>query len=231
MPKDEVDLLLGADWDIPLTETLVTDVQQGVRLRRIRRRAVAGAAAAVLAVAVVFGLGGSGTSTLVVPPATPGASATAGGPPLDGFRLGYVPSGARPAARDASFTCTLTAVTHECRDDGGNGTGARLSQRRYDKGSGGARMWVTVARPLPAPGGTDRTTQWLVDWLTRDRTQVATFDAPAGQVRVLSSAGSEVTSYAIVLVTDAGVVVSIESRSDVTRAELARVAQGLTRVR
>ncbi|GAA0267390.1 hypothetical protein [Cryptosporangium japonicum] len=222
---DDPESLLAADWELPLTEEFVAGVRRGVRRRRLVRRAAAAGSAAVVALVAALVLTGSDTTTAVVPPATAPV-----GSPLGGFEVGYVPSGVRAETRDGSFSCAVTAGMRECRQPGPGVPAATLLQRRYDRDSGAAWMWITVLRPLPVPGGDSATmARQLVDWLTIGTSSVSTFDAPAGRARLVAARGSEVTVYSIVLTTADGIVVSITGNGALPAAELTAVARGIRR--
>ncbi|MFG1928043.1 hypothetical protein [Cryptosporangium sp. NPDC048952] len=214
MPEE----LLAVDWDLPVTEEFVAGVRRGVRRRRLLRRATLAGAAAVVAFVVAFAVTGSGTTTLVVPPATAPADS-----PLGGFEVGYLPSGVRAEARDGSFTCAAAAGMRECRDAGA--PAVAVSQRRYDRNNGGAWLWITVLDP----GDSRAATQWVVDWLTTGTSQVSTFDAPIGPARVLVTRGSEATVYSVVLTAEDGVVISITGNAGLSAEELTKVARGISR--
>jgi len=218
---DDRDLLLAAEWNLPLTDEFVAAVRRGTRRRRLLRRAAVAGTAAVVAFVALFAVTGRGTTTVVVPPAT----APAGPAPLGPFRIGYLPTGVRAATPDGSFTCTAAAGMRECPPARPGTPVVTVSQRRYDKAPGGARLWITVLDP----GDFRAATPWLVDWLTIGTSPVSAFDAPAGHARALAARGSEVTVYSIVLTTDDGIVVSITGTAGSSAAELTRVARGISR--
>jgi hypothetical protein len=234
-PRSELDFLVGADWDIPLTDAFVTGVQRGVRRRRMLRGAAAGGALVAvtgIATLVISLAGGGGPAPVAPPAATPSASAAFADTPLDGFRIGYLPAGVRAVPPDSWRTCAVSAKPHDCPDPHGGDPTAGTYSRRFDKGVG-MWMWITVLRPEATTPtvGRAQITQWLAGWETSGTSPVETFDAPAGPAQVLATVGSEGTLHSVVITTGDGVVISVSGAAGLTITELKKVATNLTPAR
>ncbi|MFI5957774.1 hypothetical protein [Cryptosporangium sp. NPDC051539] len=227
MPSSEEDLLIGADWDIPLTDSLVEGVQRGVRRRKAYRVVVTGGAALfVVALALVFVLDraytGDVTSRVSMAPAV--------SPVVDGFSVGHVPDGARFDGPVSSYACGFTATGTDCQ--GQADPSATVTFRQLDR-RGSRWISVAVCRPLPADPAAERAeiTRRLVAWQVGSAVPVETVDVTVGRARILEEVGSQVTAYHVVIEADDGVVIAIEADAAVGVDELRTVAQSITPTR
>ncbi|TQS46497.1 hypothetical protein [Cryptosporangium phraense] len=225
MPSPEEDLLVGAAWDIPLTDDLVDSVRQGVK----RRRAVRGLMAGAMVMFVVF-------AGLILAVDRPGdrvatsriSMAPDVSPLIDGFSVGQLPPGVRPGRQTISSVCGFVAAGTDCVDQAD--PAAIISARRFDDG-GANWLWVTVCRPLATKSAAERTdiTRRLIAWQAGGARRIDEFGVPAGRARILREDGSEVTIYTAVITAKDGAVVAITTNSTVD--QITRVAQGVSTTR
>lgn len=228
----EHDLLTSPDWDIPLTEDLMTRVRRGVRRRQLLRSAAA--AAALLATTGVAALVVTGGPALVTPSTpAPAASSLLDAGPLDGFTIANLPIGTVAMPRDSNYVSPLDREgLHTAGAESTRGKDrATVVMRRYERGVG-LSLFVSVIRPTPAAGSTVRPTQlhtWLMAWATSGQQRVATIDVPAGSAQLLHSPGSEVAVDKVVIDAPDHVVITIEGNHSFTPDDLELVARGIHR--
>lgn len=230
-----------AAWDIPVTDEFLDGVRRGVRRRRRLRGVAAGgvllAVAAIAAVTIAatgsFGLPDKDARLAAPAPAgSTAATAATANPTLDGFRITRLPAGAVRVGQDST---DAAAVTPEGLRYEGNGPAAgrawaTVAVRRFDRGVG-VGLFVSVLRPRPGTNPTVNTEQvaaWLVNWSSGGGAPIRTFDVRSGTARLYAHAGSEVTSYQVVITTPDHVVITIEANTRFTPAELEAVARGIT---
>ncbi|MEV6814011.1 hypothetical protein [Micromonospora sp. NPDC051296] len=233
---DELAALADADFDLPLTEDLVSRVRHGVRRRRAARAAAlttgvfAAVGATVLAVNLVTGPSPSAT---LPPAASASASDSVAGLPLDGFRIGFLPEGLRADPQDS--VATFAVAENRLRDDaaapGSGDPTASVSTRRYERANGGSAMWLTVLRPertTPA-AGPQLITEWLAGSRTAGLNLLETFDVPLGRAELVAHSGTETTNHDVVITTDDGAVISVMGDGRVLVETLKQVAMSIVR--
>ncbi|WP_433533175.1 hypothetical protein ACQPYA_14830 [Micromonospora sp. CA-263727] len=233
---DELAALADADFDLPLTEDLVSRVRRGVRRRRAARAAAVttGAFAAVGAVVLAVNLvTGPGPSATLPPAASASASERVAGLPLDGFRFGFLPEGLRADPRDS--VASVAVAENRLRDDiaapGPSDPTAGVTTRRYERADGGSALWLTVLRPQRATptAGAQLITEWLAGSRTAGRKPIETFDVPVGRAELVAHVGTETTNHDVVITTDDGAVISVMGDERVPVETLKQVALGIAR--
>jgi hypothetical protein len=131
------------------------------------------------------------------------------------------------AGPDSYYTAAVTAAG--LRNDGAppaaGEPSASVTMRRFERTTG-AGLFVTVLRPWSDPA---RAGSRLTRWATHGDPPIRTLGVPVGTARVVASAGTEVTTYQIVVSTPDHVVLTIEGAASVRLAELVEVARGITR--
>ena len=229
--RTDRDVIVGAGWDIPVTDTFVAGVRRGLRRRHVLRGAAAGGALLATAGVATFAISLASGGTPAVPAVPPPVSTSVGDRPLDGFRIGTTPRGAVVAGADSWYTAAVTdkGLRNDGPDPRPGEPRASVTMRRYDRGVG-VGLFVTVLRPetTTAPVSTEQLGQWLTAWAMKQMRPLKTFDVPAGTAQLFANAGNEATAYEVVITAHDGVVITIGGAATFTAAELEAVARGIT---
>lgn len=232
---DEVAALADADFDLPLTDDLVSRVRRGVRRRRAARAAAltTGAFAAVGATVLAVNLVTEPGPAVAPPPAAspPAASASdsAAGRPLDGFKIGFVPAGLRADPRDSVATVVVAQNRLTQKAPGPGDPTATVSTRRYERANGGSAIWLTVLRPqrTTTAAGPQLILRWLAGSRTAGRPVLETLDVPVGGAQLVAHQGTETTTHDVVITGD-GAVISVMGDGRVPAGTLKQIATGLS---
>jgi hypothetical protein len=232
---DEVAALADADFDLPLTDDLVSRVRRGVRRRRAARAAAlttgvfAAVGATVLAVNLVTGPGPAVTPPPAASPPAASTSDSAAGRPLDGFRTGFVPADLRADPRDSVATVVVAQNRLTEAAPGPGDPAATVSTRRYVRANGGAAIWLTVLRPqrTTTAAGPQLILQWLAGSRTAGRPVLETFDVPVGGAVLVAHQGTETTTHDVVITGD-GYVISVMGDGRVPAGTLKQIATGIS---
>ena len=227
-----------AAWDIPVTDEFLDGVRRGVRRRRRLRGVAAGgvllavAAIAAVSIAVTGSFGLPERGARLAAPAPAASTASTANPTLDGFRITRLPAGAVRVGQDSTDAAAVTpqGLRYEGNGPAAGRPWATVAVRRFDRGVG-VGLFVSVLRPRPGTNptvNTEQVAEWLVNWSSGGGAPIRTFDVRSGTARLYAQAGSEVTSYQVVITTPDHVVITIEANTRFTPAELEAVARGIT---
>jgi hypothetical protein len=239
---DELAILIKDEFDLPVTDTFITGVHRGVRRRRVRRAVTAGGALAATAgvAAVVVTLVGptqlvnpSSSTTGSIAAVPPTAAPESVHPPLDGYRVTFVPDGLRigvhgdgaatyPVSEDQLHNDDRLAPTAEHPT-------ARTTLSTYVRPNGSNWLWISVLRPERTTAQVDRAqvTEWLTGWSVKGTEVIERYGLPAGRAQLTSTVGVEATVHSVVITTPDGVVINVSGNAAVPVADLKAVAAGI----
>jgi hypothetical protein len=216
---DAAERIAGADWDLPLTDHLLTSVSDGVRRRRSRQRWRIGLAAAAVVLVAAVGAGAvlrSGADRLDTggtKVAAPRSSATG---VVDGWAItvpGFAPDG--PASFFNTGRFGPRGLFNDDKPKAADEVPVDVRGRQFASGQS-KKIWLFVFTPRPdaASGHTsaDVSTQIVASKVAEGRRLYAAVEpipgVPAGSATLLTS---NATNFVVWIAATDGKVVELET--------------------